>query len=992
MDRDKNREELLQELEQARERIRELEAQAGASSECPMPAGEIARSMGEGLLCLDQEMRITAFNPAAEEALGRPAEEVLGLKLAEAFPEAAGSVFEERYAEAARTREPMDFEAYFGEAPYQNHYRARVRPIQDGVAVFFRVTTSARLTEQALRESEELMRTLIDALPEAVSYKDPQGRWLLANRAQLELFGVQGVSWRLATDEELAEQLPASREALLQCARTDAEAWGSTSLSRFQESARWPDGDERVFDVLKKPLFTNSGERQGLIAIGRDVTEERRAEQALRTSEQRYRTLAENFPGGAVVLFDHELRYLVADGAGLEEAGLSGRDLEGRTLWENFPPEISGRLAPNMRRALQGEFRVVELEHHDRVYECHVLPVRDETGRIEAGMLMSQEVTGRKLIEQALQNAREQLEDKVRKRTRALRRAIRKLKEEIRRRRVVEEELRRSQRELDLKNRIASVFLTASEEAMYADVLELVLEELQSEYGYFGYTDEDGKLFCPSMTRNVWQRCQMGGKEIVFDVDACCGLWAQSIKQRRTVLANWDLNVPEGHVPLRNALMVPLIKDGEVIGQIAVANAPEGFGAREQQMLESVADYVGTVLHARLMRRRQERKARLAEDQLASQANFIHALIEAAGTPIFFKNLQGEYEGVNRSFEELLGLEGANLLGKTAADIAPSHLAKVYEDMDRELLRRGGAQVYEAPVRAADGTLRDMIFNKATYSDASGRVQGLVGVITDITGRKQAEQALLRGKEAAEEASRIKSEFLASMSHEFRTPLNAILGLAELLQLRELDEEMADWVESIQESARSLEMLLGDILDYASIEEGRLELTEQPFEVEAVLESAARSREEEARAKGVALRRSLGDSVPRVLLGDSSVVTRVLEHLTGNAVKFTEQGEVEVSVELERMAGDHAELAFEVRDTGPGIASEEIDRIFDLFTQVDGGAARRYGGTGLGLAIAKRLVGLMGGRLTVHSQPGEGSVFRFTALFGLMEDEDDGLD
>ncbi|MFW5837880.1 MAG: PAS domain-containing protein, partial [Desulfovibrionaceae bacterium] len=828
--------------------------------------------------------------------------------------------------------------------------------------------------------------------PEGVSYKSPDGRWLLANAAHLELFGAENAQWRGATDQELARMLPESRDALQRCAASDREAWRCEGLCRFEEMAAGPDGRERIFEVAKKPLFTPEGRPRGLIVIGRDVTEERQAEQALRASERRYRTLAENFPGGAVVLYDRELRYLVADGAGMEEMGLSKRDLEGRTVWENFPPEVREVLEPNLRRALDGERRVFEVSHHDRIYEGQALPVRGEGGDISAGMLMTQEVTGRKFIEQALHKSREQLEEQVRRRTRALRRAIRRLKQEIRKRRGMEEDLRRSERELALKNRIANIFLTAAEEEVYGDVLDIIRGEMECEFGYFGYMDEEGKLFCPSMTRNVWQRCEMAGGEVVLDVEACCGLWSQSIKQRRTILANQGLSVPEGHVPLRNALMVPLIQDQEVIGQIAVANSPEGFGVREQKMLESIADYVGTVLHARIQRRRQEFKARQAEARLESQANFIHALIEAAGAPIFFKNVHGEYEGWNRSFEDLLGLSGADLKGKRAVDILPTPMAQVYEDKDRQLLRDGGTQVYETQVRGASGEVREVILNKATYTDASGRIQGLVGVVTDITARKQAEQALLRGKEAAEEASRIKSEFLSSMSHEFRTPLGAILGLSDLLKLKELDEEMADWVESIEESAQTLQMLLGDILDYASIEEGAMEIVEQPFEVEAVLESAVRSRREEAEAKGVHLYRIMGEQVPRVLLGDSSMVMRVLEHLTANAVKFTGHGEVVVSAELLRRADSRAELAFKVRDTGPGIPPEDIQRIFDLFTQVDGGMARRYGGTGLGLAIAKRLVGLMGGRLTVQSQPGEGSEFTFNALFSQIEDDDDAAD
>ncbi|MDK2954624.1 MAG: two-component system, sensor histidine kinase and response regulator [Desulfovibrionales bacterium] len=988
MERAPKREDAPRAAESAEQRGREF-GDGGRAAPLQMDAADVAMLMEEGLLCLDKEMRVAFLNPAAEDILGRRLQDVLGKPFAKAFPAAAGSEFERRFSLALEHGGTDAFDLWFGKTLRRNHYKVKIQSTKDGLAICFSVTTVLQRTVQALRESEEFNLTLLDALPDGVCYKDSRGRWLMANQTLLRILGFNGALWKAADDTELAERFPHNTEALLQSLQSDEEAWRSGELRRFVEVVKDPEGEERLFEIDKKPLFDDLGARKGLISIYRDVTEALRVEEAIRVREQRYRTLAENFPNGAVVLFDQDLRFVVADGSGLEALGLAKEKLAGRTVRECAPGAICDILQPRLQRVLQGERLVFELQSGDRVLEIRALPILDGSSGVSSGLFMTQDITERKAIELELGMARENLREQVFRRTQALRRAIMRLKQEIRRRRGVEKDLLRSERELALKNKIASVFLTATDQDnVYEGVLDLIREDMHCEFGYFGYMNEDGELCCPSMTRHVWRTCNVANKEPVFCVEKSCSLWARSIKESRTVWANEGLEVPEGHVPLRSALAVPLIQHDRVIGQIAVANAPDGFGEQDRLLLESVAEYVGAVLYARVMRQRQESKTRQAEERLTSQANFINALIDAATTPIFYKSIRGEYQGWNKSFEEYLGVSAQDLVGSTAVDIAPPELAAIYEASDRLLIESGGSTTYEAQLRSADGSLREVLFNKATYADATGKVQGVVGFITDITARKQTEQALLRAKEAAEEASRIKSEFLASMSHEFRTPLGAILGLSELLKLRSLDEEMADWVDSIEESARGLEKLLNDILDYASIEEGRMEMLSQPFETAAVLEGAARPHRAEAEAKGVRLFWTMDEDTPRILVGDSSMVIRVLDQLTANAVKFTRQGEIEVSARLVRTAGEQAEISFQVRDTGPGVAQEDIQRIFELFTQADAGAARRYGGTGLGLAIAKRLVGLMGGQLTVQSPPGQGSVFNFTALFGLVSDEE----
>jgi PAS domain S-box-containing protein len=371
---------------------------------------------------------------------------------------------------------------------------------------------------------------------------------------------------------------------------------------------------------------------------------------------------------------------------------------------------------------------------------------------------------------------------------------------------------------------------------------------------------------------------------------------------------------------------------------------------------------------------------RQAEAALAYERFLLNTLLQYSTDFIYFKDAQSRFIRISHALAKYFNLNSpGEAVGHSDSDIFAPEQAQQYLADEQEVMRTGKPVVNKEEEQVtASGEKKWLLTSKVCLRNASGDVVGTFGISRDITLRKQAEMTLQLAKEAAEAANRAKSDFLANMSHEIRTPMNAIIGMTELLMDTELNSSQRDYLKMVLQSSESLLSILNDILDFSKIEAGKLLLQDAAFDLQEALGDTLKSLAFRAHSKNLELLLRFHSDVPRRVVADSGRLRQIVVNLVGNAIKFTESGEVLLDVSyLPDLHGQPA-VVISVSDTGIGIAPEKQATIFDAFEQADTSMTRKYGGTGLGLAICSQLVSLMNGRISVESNEGRGSTFHVT--------------
>jgi PAS domain S-box-containing protein len=457
------------------------------------------------------------------------------------------------------------------------------------------------------------------------------------------------------------------------------------------------------------------------------------------------------------------------------------------------------------------------------------------------------------------------------------------------------------------------------------------------------------------------------------------GLTAYVFRTGRSLLGTQDAIrelIKEGEVDQIGTLPavwlgVPLKTPTETVGVLVVQHYEDSqaYSQRDVEFLTSV----GGQLAMSIERKRAEDALR--ENEAKFKDLFDHA-------PVAYHELDrdGRIVRVNLTELRLLGYTAEEMVGQPAWKFILEKISP--EAIKEKLSGKGSLQPFERTAICKDGALVSMLVEDQLIYDAQGEIDGLRTTLHDITERKQIEADLKQARDAAIESGRLKSEFLANMSHEIRTPMNGVIGMTGLLLDTKLDDEQREFAQIICKSGDSLLTIINDILDFSKIEAGKLHFELLDFDLTQALEGTVELLAERAHEKNIKLSSFIYSDLQTALRGDPGRLRQVLTNLTGNALKFTERGEVLVQAEKLSESPTDVIVRFSVRDTGIGITAAAQQKLFQAFTQADGSTTRKYGGTGLGLAISKQLVELMDGQIGVNSAPGCGSTFWFTARFG----------
>jgi PAS domain S-box-containing protein len=863
---------------------------------------------------------IASWNRGAEVLYGYRAEEVIGKPVSMLVsPER----LEDWQQFAARVNQGESISHVEGAVIKKDGSRVDVSlsmsPIRDAggqvtaSAAIIRDITERKRADEALRESEERYRAFVANTSEGI--------WRYE--------GDQPVSTALPEDEQIEQFL--EHAYLAECNDANARMYGvshakeliGTRLKSLMAS------DPRNLDLMR--AFIRSGYRLedvesfekgrdgslhhfvnslvGVVEDGhlirvwgvqRDITERKRAEEALRESEERYRSLVEAAPD-VIYTVSAEDGLLTSLNPAFETlTGWSRAEWLGKPLVGIVHPDDLPVAVETFQKASRGEtqplyeLRVLSKSGEYLVGEFTSTPhVKD--GRVVGELGIARDITERKRAEKTLQERTTYLSALIENSPLAI---------------VAHD----SQGRIQMCNpAFERLFQYRQEEILGAQLDDLVIPaELLSEAREY-----TRRVMAGEALQATPRRCRKDGT--LMDVELHC---------------------------------VPLSLGGTLVGAY--------------------------VLYQDITERKRAEKA------LQERTTYLSALIENSPLAIVGHDSQGRVQMCNPAFERLFQYRQEEILGAQLDElIAPAELLSEGSEYTRRVVAGEAFQVATRRCRK-DGTLMDVELHCVPLS-VGGKLVGAYGLYQDITERKRAAQALQQAKEAAEAASRAKSEFLANMSHEIRTPLNGIIGMTELALDTDLAPEQREYLMMVQESADSLLMVINDILDFSKIEVGKLALDFIDFKLRDCLGSTMKALAVRAHQKGLELAFRVPPEVPDELVGDPTRLRQVVLNLAGNAIKFTEQGEVVLRVRLRSQTEEDMRLHFAVSDTGIGIPVDKQQMIFEAFSQVDGSTTRKYGGTGLGLAISSQLVEAMGGRIWVESEPGKGSTFHFTARFGLSK-------
>jgi PAS domain S-box-containing protein len=944
-------------------------------------------SIGDAVIATNSRARVTYLNPAAEVLTGWTLANAIGRPLADVFRivnEQTRQPVEDPAAKVLRLGTVVGLANHTALIARDGHER----PIDDcgapilddhgritGVVLVFRDVTQRRQAEEAeiyRRTNERIELALRDSNVGMWEVEMPDGDYQHGRRHYMNV-------WEQIGYEPVPADPAAAPIVLHQDDPNRPPGLANSSLRPPWESVpleMHPDDRHRVEEAVGKYLVGEipeyeteirfrhkDGSYRAMLARGAavrdaagkpirfaglliDITKLKQADEALRASEQRFRVFVDHAADG-FFLFDQHSRILDVNRLACESLGYTRDEILGMTVFDFDPDVTPARLEEIARKLDAGETIVFETRH-----------------RRKEGTIFPVEVKGKAFWEGA-------------------QRYTVTLARDITERQRAEKAMRESEA------RFRGTFENAAVGIVHADPTGRFLRLNETFCAILGYSREELLL----------KKIQ----DITHPDDLATSLepFAAVMRGESADLGLEKRYVRKDGAPVWVELFVSLQRDAAGMPAYAIGVMQD---ISERKLLDA---------ELRLAKDAEAERARLAElgrdvgialtqgdtlrELLQPCAEAMVRYLDAAFARIWWLPLGSDILELQASAGIYTHLDGAHArirvgqlkIGRIASERRSVLTNQVQTDPcigDQDWARREGMVAFAGfPLVVKDRLLGvlGMFSRKPLSGTVLQALEHLAGVIALGMVRKQQDVEVRRAKEAAEAANRAKDEFLANVSHEIRTPMNAILGMTELALESELTEDQRQCLRTVKSAADSLLGIINDLLDFAKIEAGKMELDVADFSLRAAVGDTLRALAARAHKKGLELLYQVQPDVPDAVIGDAGRLRQVLLNLVGNAIKFTDEGEVEVRVEAaaDRTPQEVA-LRFRVRDTGIGIPREKQQLIFRAFEQEDTSTTRKYGGTGLGLTISSRLVALMGGEITVDSEPGHGSTFAFTARFG----------
>jgi PAS domain S-box-containing protein len=865
----------------------------------------------------------------------------------------------------------------------------------------YRDVTQRKEDEKTLAESEARFRALFDQTAVGVCVADLDRRLIQTNEAYQRITGYS--EEELVGMSTLALTHPDDRTADTGKRRT----FVSDESDSYRRAKRYirKDGEVIWAEATSSLVRDEQREPRFIMGVVEDVTERKRREEEVREAEERFRGAFDEAAIGMSLESPEDGRFVQVNSALCKMTGHAEEELLESTFEAITHPDDLDNSVENVRRLLAGETRSCQWEKRylhkngDPVWvSVNLSVIRDSESEPLYLIAQVQDIRERKRAEENMQRLNEELEERVEQRTAALQASEERYS-------LVMEGSNDGIWDWDIhtgevywNDRLFEILglsrdeVTASLE-LYMDLIhpddrqkvqdgladhlerrehfdvEYRLRHSSGEYricearGEAQRDAEGTPIRMAGAVRDITGRRRR--EEIQRFLAEASSVLSSSLEYRRTLASVTELAVPN----LADWCVASLLEDGE-LDQLSVAHTePEKVRwARELQGRyppdPEAPEGVGQVLRSGRSQLHHEIPAE-ALAAFAQDEEHLELLREVGLRSVMIVPLVARGRslgGILFALSESKGqygnedLEMAEEIARRAALAVDN--ARLYEDAQKELTER---QQAENEVRVLNESLESRV--------------------------EQRTAQLAEAREEAEAANRTKSDFLANMSHEIRTPMNGIIGMSDLLRDTKLDAEQSEYVETVRGSGETLLTLINDILDFSKIEAEKVELEDIIFELRTSVEDTAVLLAERAQSKGLEIASLVDYDVPTELRGDPGRLRQILTNLLGNAIKFTEEGEVVLKAEVSEETEEEALVRFEVRDTGIGMTPEQQEHLFESFSQADASTTRRYGGTGLGLAISSRLAGMMGGEIRVESEPGEGSVFLFTARFEKLSSE-----